>query len=141
MTQLPTVTAESKPCGKCGIVKTFDSFYDDRRYKTGKASYCKECHSAYYKARCPEKRRLEAVKSKYGLSKEEYYQLKLSANNTCQTCGTPEGDSKSTKLVVDHCHETGKVRGMICDKCNRALGLVGDNIQTLQNLITYLNNQ
>jgi len=141
MTQPQTATAESKLCGRCGVVKALDNFYDNRRYKTGKASYCKECHSGYYRSRCPEKRRLEAVKYKYGLSEEAYYQLKLSAKNKCQTCGTPEGDTKPTKLVVDHCHETGKVRGMICDKCNRALGLVGDNIQTLQNLITYLNNQ
>ena len=140
MTQLQVATAESKPCGRCGVVKAFDDFFDNKRYKSGKASYCKECHRGYYKQRCPEKRRLEYVKAHYGLSPEEYYRLKTSANSTCQTCGTPEGDSKPTKLVVDHCHETGKVRGMICDRCNRALGLVGDNIQTLSNLITYLNN-
>jgi len=138
MTQLHSVTAESKLCGKCGVVKAFDDFYNSKRYKTGKASYCKDCHSDYYKTRCPEKRRLEAVKSRYGLSPEDYYQLKASANSTCQTCGELEGNSKPTKLVVDHCHETGIVRGMICDRCNRALGLVGDNIKTLSNLISYL---
>ena len=136
--QRQTVIAESKHCSKCGVLKSADAFYGDRRYKSGKASYCKECHSDYYRNRCPEKRRLEIVKSKYGLTPEEYYGLKAAANSICQICGTPEGDTKSTRLVIDHCHETGKVRGMICDKCNRALGLVGDSIQTLQNLIAYL---
>jgi hypothetical protein len=141
MTQLLNVTAESKICGKCSTIKPIEHFYENRRYKSGYASYCKECHSNYYRYRDPQKRRLEAIKSKYGLSPEEYQALVKAANRTCQTCGTPEGDDKPSKLVVDHCHATGRVRGLICDRCNRALGLVGDNTQTLLNLITYLQNE
>jgi len=43
-----------------------------------------------------------------------------------------------TKLVVDHCHSTGKIRGLLCHNCNRALGLMQDNVETLQNAIDYL---
>lgn len=142
MTPPLSATVASKVCPDCQIEKPASAFNTDKRNSTGLYTYCRPCKYLRYKAyRTPEQRRLERVKACYGLSPEEYTALKAAANNTCQTCGTPEGDSKPTKLVVDHCHETGKVRGMICDKCNRALGLVGDNIQTLQNLITYLNSQ
>lgn len=137
MTKL-LATVRSKICPDCGEEKDATEFNVDRRNKSGLYTYCRPCKYQRYKKRDPKKRRLERVKACYGLEPGEYYALVEAANGTCQTCGTPEGDDKPTKLVVDHCHVTGKVRGMICDRCNRALGLVGDNVQTLSNLITYL---
>ncbi len=52
----------------------------------------------------------------------------------CKGC-----DKESNRtLNVDHDHETGKIRGLLCGNCNRGIGLLGDNIETLQNLIKYL---
>ena len=136
------VTAPSRVCPDCGIEKLASEFNKYPKNKSGLYTYCKPCKYIRYKnRRTPEQRRLERVKACYGLEPEEYNELVKAANKTCQICGTPEGDDKPTKLVVDHCHDTGKVRGLICDRCNRALGLVGDNTKTLSNLITYLEKQ
>ena len=52
----------------------------------------------------------------------------------CELCGSKE------KICFDHNHKTGKFRGWICDKCNKALGLVKDNVQTLELMIKYIKN-
>ena len=54
----------------------------------------------------------------------------------CGICKRP--DSSGIKLSVDHCHQTGKVRGLLCGNCNRALGLFRDNINLLTNAVSYL---
>ncbi len=74
------------------------------------------------------------VKRKYGLTLEQIEQMRLDQNNQCKTCKrefvkTPH---------VDHNHKTGEVRGLLCGPCNRALGLLQENIETLQNMISLL---
>lgn len=54
-------------------------------------------------------------------------------NGCCLLCNI-----KPKKIVVDHCHKTGKVRGLLCNECNRAIGLLKENILTLKNAINYL---
>lgn len=56
----------------------------------------------------------------------------------CAICGKPETKPNAKYLAVDHNHETGVIRGLLCNNCNRALGLLGDNVETLQNAINYL---
>ena len=73
---------------------------------------------------------------KYGITLEEYAHLENNQNHSCATCG-----SSDTRLVLDHCHDTGKVRGLLCDPCNLALGKVKDNTQTLTNMIKYLEQE
>jgi len=71
---------------------------------------------------------------KYKLSKEEYYSLIEKANGSCQICGLiPK------QLHVDHDHETGRVRGLLCRKCNTGLGKFGDSETLLYKAIEYLN--
>lgn len=77
----------------------------------------------------------------YGISYEEYMRMHSEQGGKCKLCGG-EGflmrKHHKTKLVVDHCHSTGKIRGLLCHNCNRALGLMQDNVETLQNAIDYL---
>lgn len=75
------------------------------------------------------------LKHEYGLSEEDYNNLHVQQNNQCKICGiTPK------KLVVDHCHTTGRVRGLLCHNCNTGLGQFKDNTQFLQLAIKYLND-
>jgi 5-methylcytosine-specific restriction endonuclease McrA len=76
----------------------------------------------------------------YGITVEEYERMLENQKHCCAGCGTHQLELKQ-RLHVDHDHETGVVRGLLCGNCNRALGLVKDNPKTLQSLINYLGNQ
>jgi hypothetical protein len=71
---------------------------------------------------------------RYGITEEEYEAIKVSQAGVCAICSSDE------ELVVDHCHENGHIRGLLCKQCNGALGMFKDNIQTMQRAIGYLNN-
>lgn len=79
---------------------------------------------------------------KYGINYKEYLQLLEKQNGVCAICFNPETSSNNkvniSSLAVDHCHITGKVRGLLCQKCNQAIGLLKDNKVLLQNAINYL---
>jgi len=93
-----------------------------------------------------EKNRLRALKadlkSRYGLDYETYLELLESHNNVCGICKKPETAISSygtpRRLTVDHCHETGRVRGLLCDNCNRGLGHLQDDVSILKSAIEYL---
>lgn len=72
------------------------------------------------------------IKYAYGLSLEAHAQLMEKANNSCEIC------QSSAKICIDHDHKTGKIRGILCDLCNKGLGLFSDNAQFLSNAIKYL---
>jgi hypothetical protein len=78
------------------------------------------------------------LKRKYNLSIDEYKTLIESQNNSCKVCGTHAKNNLKGKLYIDHCHTTGKVRGLLCMKCNSALGLLNDDKALIQNLLDYL---
>lgn len=75
----------------------------------------------------------------YNITLEEYNAMFIKQEECCLGCKQHRSILKRD-LCVDHCHVTGKVRGLLCDSCNKALGLIKDNKDTLLNLITYLNN-
>lgn len=77
---------------------------------------------------------------RFGLKLGEYKVLFEAQNVLCKTCNRPQQSRKTKNLYVDHNHSTGKVRGLLCNKCNVALGQVEDNIQVLENMIIYLKN-
>lgn len=133
-----------KICTKCKEEKLITGFFKDRSRKDGLSNQCKECSKDRYltyqktdKGKASQKYRY--IKYKYNLSRGEYDNLVLS-NSTCQICGTDvifSGRSKES-ACVDHDHATERVRGILCNHCNRVLGLVNDNIGVLQKAINYL---
>jgi len=129
-----SATALSKVCGTCGKEHDLDNFPNDKRYPDGKSYRCKPCHSAYnkaYKQKKAEELKEYRLKQRYNLTQTEYDQLKESTPH-CPICGSEE------PLVIDHDHSTGKVRGLICQPCNKALGFFRDNTQSMKNAIKYL---
>ena len=86
------------------------------------------------------------IQNTYGLTEDMYYELLEQQNNSCGICGISEkefietytGKRTLTKLFVDHDHTTNKVRGLLCDKCNRGIGLLGDTLKDVQNAVNYL---
>lgn len=86
--------------------------------------------------------RLSHVKRKYNLDAEEYLQMLLDQNNKCLICKKAE-TNKTTNgdirpLSVDHCHKTGRVRGLLCNQCNAGLGNFKDNLESLRSAVEYL---
>jgi hypothetical protein len=79
-----------------------------------------------------------AYKYKYGISIDEYEELLLKQNNSCDICKISQ-DDLNYNLVVDHCHTTKLVRGLLCRNCNLALGYLKDNIETVSSTLSYLN--
>ena len=73
----------------------------------------------------------------YGLSWNEFVELHTKQNGICPIC-TVEIPLDHADTVVDHCHTGGHIRGLLCRKCNMALGLLRDNTDSLQRAITYL---
>lgn len=70
----------------------------------------------------------------------EYDELFIKQKGCCAICETHQMDLKRS-LAVDHCHETGKVRGLLCGECNKALGMFDDNTALLNSAVDYLKDK
>lgn len=135
-----------KTCVKCNENKNIDLFAKGGKYADGRRNYCKKCHSIYvtqYLKNNPEKRIKNDFKRKFkrhGLSEEQYLFIFNKYNGKCHACK----DRDAVNIDHDHscCQEAyscGKcVRGVLCNQCNTALGLLNDDISKIQNLIKYL---
>jgi hypothetical protein len=87
-------------------------------------------------------RRGAVLRHKYGIDLPDYERMYAEQQGCCKICGTDkpgQNQNSSYSFHVDHCHKTGKVRGLLCDKCNRGLGYFNDNPLLLQQAIAYLN--
>jgi hypothetical protein len=78
------------------------------------------------------------LRHRYGLTVEEYNQMFADQNGGCAICGTHQSELKR-KLAVDHDHETGKIRGLLCSHCNAGIGQFKDNVSLMGFAIDYLN--
>jgi len=81
------------------------------------------------------------LKKSYNLTLDEFNVMSTNQGDKCAICyvhvSEISGKHKKT-LCVDHCHATGKIRGLLCDKCNRAIGLLNEDISIIQNAINYI---
>lgn len=95
-----------------------------------------------YRKKNPEKFRHADLKKKFNLSLDEYTEMLNFQGGVCKICKKPESGVNHTgryfNLAVDHCHETGKIRGLLCNKCNRGLGLFQDNLELFKEAVDYL---
>lgn len=87
------------------------------------------------------KQKFNRIKYIYGISKEDYLNLVSQTGGKCKICEKTLifKRLRPDSAVVDHCHKTGKVRGIICHKCNVILGNANDDIKILKKAIGYLN--
>lgn len=77
------------------------------------------------------------LKRAYGISLEERGALLMAQNFCCAICRTPER-TDGHRFCVDHDHRSGRVRGLLCYNCNRALGIFGDSVEAIQRVVDYL---
>lgn len=134
-----------KQCGTCKDIKPIDNFFNSSASKDGKGTRCKSCDlAARYKwtadnpERSKESNRRRAIRHKYGIELEDYDNLLKSQDNKCAICSTTFNGGKS--FSIDHCHQTGTIRGLLCNQCNRGIGMLGDTAEALLKAYKYLVN-
>ena len=132
-TTLANLTLGKKECSKCKEVKDFGFFSKDKQTVTGYCSKCKECTSSINKEN-KEQRKIQVAKKRYNITEETYTKLMIIPN--CQICNTEF--SENTHRCIDHCHDTGEVRGVLCSFCNIGIGHLKDDKEILMNAIKYL---
>jgi hypothetical protein len=100
-------------------------------------------YQARYREANAETLRHKERERKFGITRQEYEQFFKSQNGVCAICKKPETATRLgvvKSLAVDHCHSTGKIRGLLCSDCNTGIGKLKDDIKILQNAIQYLSN-
>lgn len=118
------------------------AYYKQWRESERGKNYTKEYAKTYYqKIRgTPEARRAFHMKQRFGLTMEEYAKMLHSQNYVCGICFKKQvaGKNLNGTLAVDHDHKTGKIRGLLCQKCNTALGMFNDEIELFNNAIKWI---
>lgn len=87
--------------------------------------------------RVTKRRKNTNIKLKFGINVNQYQLMLKEQNGACYICNT----SESRDLAIDHCHTTGKVRGLLCSKCNTALGLLKDDVALFDRAKEYLQRE
>ena len=101
-----------------------------------KKAWAREYYAAN-KERYKKNNRIQQLK-KYGLTPEDYSNMLESQGGVCAICGADNPRDGRENLHVDHCHSTGKVRGLLCGPCNKAIGLLQDDPTIIRNAANYL---
>lgn len=143
-------------CPSCKIIKPLAAFGMSRHTKNGRHTYCRQCISERRKAdyvgtprkeslrwrATPEVRFMQALTARFGrtFDARELTIIARRRSGECDICGGPPNGSgsKNGSFHIDHDHETGAIRGLLCGNCNHALGKLGDDIATLRKAIAYL---
>ena len=97
-----------------------------------------------HKERHLQKGWIKRIRQRFGLTEDRYYEILDAQNRVCAICRGPEKktrDGRVQRLCVDHCHETGEVRGLLCHSCNVALGLLRDNPELIRQAAEYVERQ
>lgn len=148
-----------KQCSRCKEIKPRTEFYKNGKTPDGLRSHCKECNRKlnkdYYERNKekeiergrkwakenPESKkkiyRRQNLKRNYGITLEEYEDLLRQQGGRCAICKSAD-PVHTTNFAVDHCHDTGVVRGLLCMNCNQGLGKFKDSKEILSRAIEYL---
>ena len=134
---MPNQYTTTKTCKGCGETKLNEDFYTKDK-KGRRESICKVCKRKYEKEKYnPHTSSDRHLKRKYGISVLDRQKMWEEQGGVCKICGQP-GDGRWKQLCVDHDHSTGKVRDLLCRRCNTVLGEVYDDPVILNKMSDYL---
>lgn len=149
------VEGKTRGCTRCGIEKDIDEFYWHNSSKRRHRSHCKKCCNINHAEWCklhPEKlaeyvsrhrkkhykrTSIEVACKRYKIKVVDYLEMFRKQNGKCAICGISHLELNE-RISIDHCHETGRFRGLLCSCCNRLLGYAKDNISILESAVKYL---
>lgn len=135
---------EDRTCILCGTTQSTNFFYKKPSLSGGFDRKCKKCRLLQTREQekdpvCKAYRRNYYLVKTHNVTTEEYNALSLKQNNCCLICyGSKRSKGKNSSLFVDHDHSTSKIRGLLCDNCNKGLGHFKDDENALSNAIKYL---
>lgn len=143
----PCLQRERK-CRICGETKVITEFRTRDKSKGTYRTECYECFKEGMRGRYhsdPEKHRERMRRQVYGLAEGEFERMLADQGGVCAICGgeetsTDRRSGKVRRLFVDHDHDTGRVRGLLCQRCNFGVGQFRDDPTLLQRAIDYLNS-
>jgi len=135
-----------KVCTSCNTEKPLSDFGVRKSGRVGDLIMpCKPCKVQAHRTKRrdnPEHyyeiERKSKFKKQYGITIEQYDEMLAAQNGGCAICGEKTPGGRTKNFAVDHCHTTGKVRGLLCTKCNRGLGLFNDRTDLLKLATNYL---
>jgi hypothetical protein len=134
-----------RTCSRCFRTLTLENFYlrSDRNRKLGSLRRdCKDCVRRGARERrkriTPEEERTRHLRRSYGITPEDYDTLAVAQGHVCAICGKTPKPGKWHVLHIDHDHKTGRVRGLLCFRCNNAIGQLEDDPDLLRSAIAYL---
>ena len=132
-----------KQCKKCKLLKPYIEFNKNRTCRDKHYPYCKVCKKIDDRAYNQGPGKTKAWKRKYGIEEYQIIEMLLDQRGLCGVadCGEALDMNTRWKFNVDHCHTTGKVRGLLCMRCNIVLGHVRDRCETLNGMVDYLNGK
>lgn len=147
-----------RTCSKCGETNPATSEFFPQKGK-GLRRRCRLCHAEYYRNYVKDNHeKVKATRKKYrlanpertkrwrrnnclkqyGLTQETFDDMLKAQGGVCAICGSADPRKKGCSFAVDHDHNTGAVRGLLCAHCNRGLGLFGESQSTLEKAAMYL---
>lgn len=149
---LPELTSEEADdpciiliqCNVCKEMKSLDEFFvvnhpTNKKRRYGRSYDCKECKRKYERTpKTKANRRNAHLKRTYGFGQAMYDAMLAAQGGGCAICKTKEPGGSGGKFHVDHDHVTGKVRGLLCGRCNRAIGLLNDSHHTVLSAAKYI---
>jgi hypothetical protein len=115
----------TKKCKTCGEEKALPLFGKHKDRKLGLADSCKICRNE------------KAILDRHGLTKPQKEAMLIAQDYRCAICGCHQSEINHI-LAVDHCHKTGKIRGLLCPECNLGIGKFEDNPEYLKSAVEYL---
>lgn len=135
----------TKVCNRCKVEKQAAEFLVNSCTRDGLHSTCRDCQSAALRKRYQENKEhvgfenwKHSLRRNFGLTYEDYLALLEGQEGKCAGCGARAAHSKARNLCVDHDHKTGRVRGLLCTNCNRAVGHMQNDPEIARKLAHYL---
>lgn len=137
---LTTMEIESKECSLCKQSKPIDLF---KKSRGGRGVYCKSCAVLVTKKWREDNREKflslawdRTLRVRFGISSKNYSDIFDYQGGVCAICKNVNRDGN--RLAVDHCHKSGLIRGLLCKRCNLAIGFLDDNTDIIQSAASYL---
>lgn len=132
-------------CSRCKILQPISEYAKNVTRRNGLQSRCNDCRKKYNSSKeAKRKSKNRTLRHKYGITLEYYEQLLRLQKGVCKICSLPESAGSSAEgikiLCVDHDHETGQVRGLLCQRCNIGLGGL-PTVKLLELAISYLESE